>query len=154
MGTAQATFVEVLWGATGNDMTGSDVNGSGADRKWRYDRSMFCTCATNSRVCFLTISSSTVVQVPWLPEVTQGHVTPSGFPWVRACAIESCAISALVGPFDRKWRYETSPRSDRRSPEGVCPCATGSCAISALVGPFWPEVPLVVLSMTSASIIV
>ena len=45
----------------------------------------------------------------------------------------------LVGPFDWKWRYETSPRSDRRSLEGcgrVCACATGSCAISALVGSF------------------
>ena len=29
-----------------------------------------------------------------------------------ACKTVSCAISALVGPF------ETSPRSDRRSPEG------------------------------------
>jgi hypothetical protein len=70
-------------------------------------------------------------------------------------------------PFDRKWRYETSPRSDLRSPDpfgvplgGVRACATWSCAISALVGPFhrkwrhqtssigfplevtWSEVPL------------
>ena len=35
----------------------------------------------------------------------------------------NCAIS-VVGPFDRKWRNETSP------------IVTGSCAISALVGPF------------------
>jgi hypothetical protein len=39
------------------------------------------------------------------------------FPWVCTCATGSCAISALVGPFDRKLRYEMSPRSDRRSPE-------------------------------------
>ena len=88
---------------------------------------------------FLTIVVVQVVQVPWLPEVTKGHVNPSGFPSVCAFATGSCAISALVGPFDRKWRYETSPRSDRRSPEGVewvCACATGSCAISALMGSF------------------
>ena len=51
-----------------------------------------------------------VVQVTWLPEVT-----PSGFHWVCACATGSCAISTLMGHFDRKWRYETSPRSDQRS---------------------------------------
>jgi hypothetical protein len=26
MGTAQATFAEILWGATGSDVTGSDVS--------------------------------------------------------------------------------------------------------------------------------
>ena len=64
---------------------------------------------------------------------------PSGFPWVCAYATGSSAISDLVGPFDWKWRYETSPRIDRWSLEGcgrVCACATRSCAISTLVGPF------------------
>ena len=28
---------------------------------------------------------------------------------VRACATGSCSMFALVGPFHRKWRYETSP---------------------------------------------
>jgi hypothetical protein len=28
MGTAQATFAEVLWGATGSHVTGSDATGS------------------------------------------------------------------------------------------------------------------------------
>jgi len=65
------------------------------------------------RAFFLT---RVVVQVPWLPEVTKGHVTPLRFPWV--CATGSCAISALVGLFDRRWRYETSPRSDRRRGKG------------------------------------
>ena len=40
------------------------------------------------------------------------HVTPRGFHWedgVRACAIGSCEISALVGPFHRKWRHQTTP---------------------------------------------
>ena len=43
-----------------------------------------------------------VVQATWLPEVTKGLVTPSGFPWVCACVTRSWATSALVGPFDRK----------------------------------------------------
>jgi hypothetical protein len=46
---------------------------------------MFCACPASSRVLLLTIA---VVQVPWLPEVTQGHVTPS--------------VSTLLGPFDLK----------------------------------------------------
>jgi hypothetical protein len=37
-----------------------------------------------------------------LPEVTEGHVTPSGFPWVCAYTTGSYAKSDLVGPFDRK----------------------------------------------------
>jgi hypothetical protein len=45
---------------------------------------------------------------------------------VHVWATGSCAISALVGPFDRKWRHQTSPA-----------CATGSA--------------LCVLSRTSAS---
>jgi hypothetical protein len=37
-------------------------------------------------------------------DVIKRHVTPKGFPWkggVCACATESCAIFALVGPFHR-----------------------------------------------------
>jgi hypothetical protein len=45
-----------------------------------------------------------VVQVPCLLEVTESHVSPSGFPWVCAGATRSCAIFALAGPFDRKWK--------------------------------------------------
>ena len=46
---------------------------------------------------------NTVIQVPWLPEVTEGHVTPLGFP--RVCACATCTISTpIVGPFVRKWR--------------------------------------------------
>jgi hypothetical protein len=37
-----------------------------------------------------------VVQVPWLPEVTEGYVTPLVFPWVYARATGSCAISIPV----------------------------------------------------------
>jgi hypothetical protein len=104
--------------------------------------SMFCACpAFPAFFSYYNGSTkcSTVVQVPWLPEVTKGHVTPSGFPWVCAYTTGNYAISDLVGPFDWKWRYETSPRSDRRSLEGcgrLCACATRGCAISALVGSF------------------
>ena len=53
-----------------------------------------------SPLFFLTIEVQNVVpKYPWLPEGTKGHVTPKGFPSVRACAIGSCAISALVGLF-------------------------------------------------------
>ena len=38
-----------------------------------------CACAIVSRVFLSYFSSSTVVQVPWLPDVTEGHVTPKGF---------------------------------------------------------------------------
>ena len=69
-------------------------------------------CSVHARIFpaffFLTIVIQNVV--PWLPDVTECHVTLKGFPWVCACATGSWAISALVGPFDS--------RSDRRSPEG------------------------------------
>jgi hypothetical protein len=81
MGTAQTTF------------EGSD--GELPEVTWPEEaltESMSCACPASSRVLFLTIA---VVQVPWVPEVTQGHVTPS--------------VSTLLGPFDRKWHYETSP---------------------------------------------
>jgi hypothetical protein len=46
-------------------------------------------------------------EVAWLPDVT-----PKGVP-LEGCAIGSCGISALLGPFHRKWRHQTS-----RDPEG------------------------------------
>jgi len=77
---------------------------------------------------------------PW-PEVTLtgSHVTesaPTGN-MLCACATGSCAISALVGPFHRKWRHKSS-RDPLGFPwkGGVRACATGSCTISTLVGPF------------------
>ena len=101
------------------------------DRKWRpsCDRKSRVRswawpelCSACARKCipalFSYYSSSTVVQVPWLPEVAEGHVTPSGFPLVCACATGSWEMSTLVGPFDRKWHYEASPRSDRRGWKG------------------------------------
>jgi hypothetical protein len=101
MGTAQTTF------------EGSD--GELPEVTWPEEaltESMSCACPASSRILFLTIA---VVQVPWVPEVTQGHVTPS--------------VSTLLGPFDRKWHYETSPvvteggrgvrMRDRKYPWGV-----------------------------------
>ena len=74
---------------------------------------MFCACPAFSRAFFLTTA---IVQVTWLPEVTEGHLTHSVFPWgahaqpkvaqyppcgmACACASGSCAISAHVWPFD------------------------------------------------------
>jgi hypothetical protein len=72
-------------GATGSDDTGNHVTGRGPARKAPEST----LTGTGSHECdrlrmrnhfprfFLTI----VVQVPWLPEVTEGHVTQKGFPW-------------------------------------------------------------------------
>jgi hypothetical protein len=59
MGTAQLVFEEVVQGgATG---------------------SMFCAFP-DFPAFFPTIVVQNVVQVPWLPDVTEGHVTPKGVP--------------------------------------------------------------------------
>ena len=59
---------------------------------------------------------STVVQIPGLPEVTKGQVTPKEVPlvWFHACGTGSCPIFTLLGSFHRKWRHQTS-----RDPEGI-----------------------------------
>jgi hypothetical protein len=67
------------------------------DRKWRESLdwkrtcpevaltgSRFCVCPSFSRAFFFVV-------VPWLPDVTKGHLTASGFPWVCPCATGSCA---------------------------------------------------------------
>ena len=41
------------------------------------------------RMSRIFLSNSTVVTL--LPDVTKGHLIPSGFPWVCACATGSCA---------------------------------------------------------------
>ena len=101
MDTAQTIFEEMVrGGATGRNVTGCDVShltgsdvrhvtgshvsGVGPDRNYvlRVPGSAF-------RRFFSYYSSSTVVQVPWLPEVAEGHVIPSGFPLVCACATGS-----------------------------------------------------------------
>jgi hypothetical protein len=70
------------------------------DRKWRQScerkrpypevaltGSRFCACPAFSRAFFLVV-------VPWLPDVTEGHLTPFGVPWV--CATGSCATPVVV----------------------------------------------------------
>jgi hypothetical protein len=102
MGTAQVAFQEELWGGA----TGSDVS--------HMTRSMFSARPDFSPYIFSALFfgfprfllTIVVVQVLWLPEVTQGN--PKEFPWMCACATGSCAISVLVGSFHRKWRHQTS----------------------------------------------
>ena len=106
MGTAQLVFaVERCGGSTGSHVTGSDVSHvpcqevysayaqpevapyppqwghlpevtKSHDRKWPCPEaaligSRFCACPAFSRVFFLVV-------VPWLPDVTEGHLTPFG----------------------------------------------------------------------------
>jgi hypothetical protein len=113
MGTAQVEFAWEQWG----------VNGSGPDqkrrklhdRKWRHG-SMFCACPDFPRAFFLTI----VVQVPWLPEVTEGHVTPKGFPWsMRKRKLRNIRPSRAFSP------VVTSVTWPRRRLPWVCASATG-----------------------------
>ena len=54
--------------------------------------------STPSGAFSLEVTSSNVT---WLQRGSLGKV--------RTCATGSCAIFALVGPFDRKWRHQTSP---------------------------------------------
>ena len=49
--------------------------------------SRFCVCPAFSRAYFLVV-------LPWLPDVTEGHLTLSGFPWV--CVTGSCATFVVV----------------------------------------------------------
>ena len=103
MGTAQLTFWEVIPEVTWPDAALTVTRSHGRDR---------VRMRNHFRRFFSYYSSSTVVHVTGLPEVTKCHGTPSRFTWLCACATGSCAISALVGPFYQKWRYETSLRSD------------------------------------------
>jgi hypothetical protein len=66
------------------------------NRKWRKSRdvvtgSMFCACPVFSY--YSNTKCSTVIQVPGLPEVTEGHVIPKRFHLGEVCACAS-----------RKWR--------------------------------------------------
>jgi hypothetical protein len=124
MGTAQAIFaVERCSGATGSDVTESDVTGRDVNhvpcqkyvlhmlnRKLRNIRpsvafwpevtsvtwpeealsgSMFCAYPAFSLAFFLVV-------VTWLPDVTKGHLTPSGFPWVCAYATGSSTTPVVT----------------------------------------------------------
>ena len=103
-----------IWGggATGSHVNGSDVTRSdvshmtGNHRKWRDRKYVLCMPGFFPRLFLTIVVVQNIVQVPWLPDVTWPR---RRFPWVCTCTTGSCAISALVGPFDRKWHYETSP---------------------------------------------
>jgi hypothetical protein len=56
---------------------------------------MFCACLVFSPAFFLSSTKCSIV-VPWLLEVTKGHLTPSGFPCVCACATGSCATPVVT----------------------------------------------------------
>ena len=60
------------------------------DRKWQSHVTEVCSAHARffPRFCL----SSTVVT--WLPDVTEGHLIPSGFPWV--CATGSCATPVVT----------------------------------------------------------
>ena len=89
---------------TRNDLTGSHVTGTGlngSDRvrmRNRFPR-FFLTIVVVQNVPLRMTDMATGC------DVSKRHVTPKGFLWkggVRACATESCAIFALVGPFHRR----------------------------------------------------
>jgi hypothetical protein len=79
------------------------------DRKWQIHvtGNMFCACPAFSRRFFL--SNSTVVT--WLPDVTEGHLIPSRFPWMCACATGSCATPVVTPSEVSMGCYLRRPRS-------------------------------------------
>jgi hypothetical protein len=90
---------------TRNDFTGIYVIGTGltgSDRvrmRNRFPRFLLIIVVHNLPLRMTGRSMDTGC------DVIKRHVTPKGFPWkggVRACATESCAIFALVGPFHRR----------------------------------------------------
>jgi hypothetical protein len=105
------------------------------------DRVRMCNRYNLSYYYSSSTKCSTVLQAPWLPKC---------FPWVCACPSGSCAISALVGPFDRKWRYETSPVMTEGGGRCVCMRNRKLCNIRPSGG-FSSDVPLWEFSRTSAS---
>jgi hypothetical protein len=128
MGTAQATFTEMVrGGATGSDVshvtgsdvshvtgsdvshvTGNDITGSVTERKWHHrNRKWLCMHNRFPRFFSCYFISSTVVLLHMTDMATGSH--PKGFSCLCACPTWCCAIFALVGSFDRKWRYEASP---------------------------------------------
>ena len=119
MGTAETIFEEVVrGGATGSHVTGSDV--SHGSHVTERDRNYVLRMPGSAFLLFFFYySSSIVVQVPWLPEVTEGHVTPFVVPLGVRMRNRSCTISALVGSFHRKcplWCSLGRPRLSFSSP--------------------------------------
>ena len=71
-------------------------------------------------------------------QVTSSNVTSKGVPLgeLCPCATKSCAISALLSPFHRKWRHQASRHSFGFPWKGnVLACATNICIISDQTSP-------------------
>ena len=65
-------------------------------------RSRFCACPAFPRVFFLVV-------VPWLPDVTEGLLTPFGVLLVCTCATGSCATPIVVNNVG--WVFSTTSAS-------------------------------------------
>ena len=112
---------------TGNDVTGSALTGNDVSHVRRM-RNRFPRF-------FLTI----VVVQNWaspicLPDVMSRDPEGVSIGRVCACATASCSISALLGPFNRKWRHQMSP-----------------VGLPLELEVTWPDVLLGVVSRTSGS---
>ena len=88
----------------------SHVTGRGPVRKGPWPK----VCSAHARLFSVFFLSSTVVT--WLPDVTEGHLTPSGFPWM--CNRKLCntrrsrdPFGSVLGVFSR-----TSASYDHRKP--------------------------------------
>ena len=95
MGTTQATFAGMRWGATGRHMT---VKGSHV-----ITGSMFCACAeVHSCAFFLTIVVVQNVSLRMTDRATGNDVTPKGVPLGVHMHNRKLRNIHLVGPFYRK----------------------------------------------------
>jgi hypothetical protein len=67
------------------------------DRKRPYPEAALWSevCSAHARFYPRFILSSSTVVV-WIPKMTKGHLTPSGFPWVCACGTGCYATSAVT----------------------------------------------------------
>jgi hypothetical protein len=104
------------------------------DRKWSWPE----VCSAHARFSpRFFLSSSTVVT--WLPDVT-GHLNPSGFPWVCACAAGSCATPIVT-------HSEVSLGCSLRRPRPIFSMVTGTS--HPRPDSFFPSYPLRVYNRKS-----
>ena len=66
----------------------SHVTGRGSVRKCPWPEDVLRMPGFFPHLFFLVVT--------WLPDVTEGHLTPSGFPWMCTCATGSCAIPVVT----------------------------------------------------------
>ena len=90
-------------------LTGSDVshvtgiNLTGRCPDWNRKSHKWSRAHSSSTKC------STVVQIPWLLEVTKGHVIPKGVPLGVRMRNRKLRHICPSGAFHRKWRHQASP---------------------------------------------